>query len=49
MTEGQPPAPEYFVYDAMLNRKERGLLDETRRRPTRSISTRSTGSSPVAR
>lgn len=29
VTEGQPPAPEYFVYDAILNRKERGLLDET--------------------
>lgn len=29
VTEGQPPAPSYFVYDAILNRKERGLLDET--------------------
>ncbi len=29
VTEGQPPAPEYFVYDAILNRKERELLDET--------------------
>ncbi len=28
VTEGQPPAPEYFVYDAILNRKERPLLDE---------------------
>lgn len=28
VTEGQPPAPGYFVYDAILNRKERGLLDE---------------------
>ncbi len=28
VTEGQPPAPEYFVYDAMLNRQDRGLLDE---------------------
>jgi glyoxylase-like metal-dependent hydrolase (beta-lactamase superfamily II)/rhodanese-related sulfurtransferase len=28
VTEGQPPAPEYFVYDAILNRKERELLDE---------------------
>ncbi len=28
VTEGQPPAPEYFVYDAILNRKDRGLLDE---------------------
>ncbi len=31
VTEGQPPAPEYFVYDAVLNRKDRGLLDETAR------------------
>ncbi len=29
VTEGQPPAPEYFVFDAMLNRKERPLLDES--------------------
>ncbi len=29
VTEGQPPAPEYFVYDAILNRKNRDLLDET--------------------
>jgi len=29
VTEGQPPAPEYFVYDAILNRKNRELLDET--------------------
>ncbi len=28
VTEGQPPAPEYFVYDAVLNRKNRDLLDE---------------------
>jgi len=28
VTEGQPPAPGYFVYDAILNRKERDLLDE---------------------
>ncbi len=31
VTEGQPPAPGYFVYDAVLNRKERDLLDETAR------------------
>ena len=30
VTEGQPPAPGYFVYDAILNRKDRELLDETR-------------------
>jgi glyoxylase-like metal-dependent hydrolase (beta-lactamase superfamily II)/rhodanese-related sulfurtransferase len=28
VTEGQPPAPSYFGYDAILNRKERALLDE---------------------
>lgn len=28
VTEGQPPAPGYFVYDAVLNRKDRDLLDE---------------------
>jgi hydroxyacylglutathione hydrolase len=28
VTEGQPPAPGYFVYDAILNRKEHDLLDE---------------------
>ncbi len=30
VTEGQPPAPSYFVYDAVLNRKDRELLDETK-------------------
>ena len=29
VTEGQPPAPSYFVYDAILNRKDRELLDES--------------------
>ncbi|MGY4708252.1 MBL fold metallo-hydrolase [Mycolicibacterium sp. CBM1] len=29
VTEGQPPAPGYFVYDAILNRKDRQLLDES--------------------
>jgi len=29
VTEGQPPAPGYFVFDAILNRKNRELLDET--------------------
>ena len=28
VTEGQPPAPAYFVYNAVLNRKDRELLDE---------------------
>jgi rhodanese-related sulfurtransferase len=27
VTEGQPPAPGYFVFDAILNRKQHGLLD----------------------
>lgn len=31
VTEGQPPAPEYFVYNAVLNRKDRELLDESER------------------
>ena len=31
VTEGQPPAPGYFVYDAILNRKDRELLDETKK------------------
>ena len=29
VTQGQPPAPGYFVYNAILNRKGRELLDET--------------------
>ena len=29
VTEGQPPAPSYFGYDAILNRKAHGLLYET--------------------
>lgn len=36
VTEGQSPAPGYFVYDAMLNRKDRDLLDETVVPPTMS-------------
>ncbi|MDV3128294.1 MBL fold metallo-hydrolase [Mycobacterium sp. 21AC1] len=28
VTAGQQPAPSYFVYDAILNRKDRALLDE---------------------
>ena len=27
VTEGQPPAPGYFIYDAVLNRRQHGLLD----------------------
>jgi hydroxyacylglutathione hydrolase len=30
VTEGQPTAPGYFVYDAITNRKDRALLDESR-------------------
>jgi glyoxylase-like metal-dependent hydrolase (beta-lactamase superfamily II)/rhodanese-related sulfurtransferase len=29
VTEGQPPAPGYFVYNAILNQKGRELLDES--------------------
>ncbi|ANI42827.1 MBL fold metallo-hydrolase [Mycolicibacterium vaccae] len=29
VTEGQPPAPAYFVYNAVLNRKDRELLAES--------------------
>ncbi len=29
VTEGQPPAPDYFIYDAVLNRQDRALLDES--------------------
>lgn len=29
VTAGQSPAPTYFAHDAMLNRKDRGLLDES--------------------
>lgn len=28
VTEGQPPAPEYFVYNATLNKRDRETLDE---------------------
>jgi hydroxyacylglutathione hydrolase len=31
VTEGQPPAPGYFVYNAILNRKGRELLDESQK------------------
>jgi glyoxylase-like metal-dependent hydrolase (beta-lactamase superfamily II)/rhodanese-related sulfurtransferase len=30
VSEGQVPAPDYFVYDAVLNRQARELLDETK-------------------
>ncbi|MEE2033466.1 MBL fold metallo-hydrolase [Rhodococcus chondri] len=29
VSEGQPPAPDYFIYDAVLNRKAHDLLDES--------------------
>ncbi|MBI1759539.1 MAG: MBL fold metallo-hydrolase [Actinobacteria bacterium] len=29
VTDGQPSQPEYFVYDAVLNRKQRPLLDQS--------------------
>ena len=33
VTEGQPPAPSYFVYNAILNRKGRDLMDEEKMPP----------------
>ena len=36
VTEGQPPAPGYFVYDAILNRQAHGLLDEAAMPPAMS-------------
>ena len=36
VTEGQPPAPGYFVYNAILNRQGRELLDETEMPPAMS-------------
>ncbi len=33
VTAGQPPAPDYFVYDAVLNRKERAVYDAQRPLP----------------
>jgi glyoxylase-like metal-dependent hydrolase (beta-lactamase superfamily II)/rhodanese-related sulfurtransferase len=36
VTEGQPPVPGYFLYDATLNRSEHGLLDETEMPPAMS-------------
>jgi glyoxylase-like metal-dependent hydrolase (beta-lactamase superfamily II)/rhodanese-related sulfurtransferase len=29
VTEGQPPAPGYFIHDATMNKKQRALMDET--------------------
>jgi hydroxyacylglutathione hydrolase len=29
VTEGQPPAPGYFIHDATLNKQRRSLMDET--------------------
>ena len=34
----QPEAPEYFVHDAILNRKERGSLDDSLKRTLTSLS-----------
>jgi hydroxyacylglutathione hydrolase len=36
VTEGQPPAPGYFVYNAILNRKGRELMDEAQLPPAMS-------------
>jgi rhodanese-related sulfurtransferase len=37
VTEGQPPAPDYFLFDAVLNRKDHGLLDETALPPSMTL------------
>lgn len=37
ITEGQPTAPQYFGYDAMLNRQDRSLLDEHGEIPAMSL------------
>ncbi len=37
VTEGQPPAPGYFAYDAALNKAERELLDEDEPPPPMSL------------
>jgi len=38
VTADQPEAPDYFAYDAMLNRKERGTLDEHLERELKPLS-----------
>lgn len=37
VTAGQPSAPQYFVYDAILNRKDRTVFDEERPVPALSV------------
>ena len=48
VTGGQPAAPGYFAYDAVLNRKARELLDHARPRPRRSTPTSSSAARPTA-
>jgi rhodanese-related sulfurtransferase len=38
VTADQPEAPEYFVHDAILNRKERASLDEAMRQTLKALS-----------
>lgn len=38
VTADQPEAPSYFAYDAMLNRRERGTLDDTLERALNALS-----------
>jgi hydroxyacylglutathione hydrolase len=38
VTADQPEAPEYFVHDAILNRKERASLDESMRQTLKALS-----------
>ena len=37
VTEGQPEAPRYFLHDAILNRKQRDVLDDTLKRELRPL------------
>lgn len=37
VTAGQPSAPQYFVYDAILNRKDREVFDESEQVPALSV------------
>ena len=38
VTSDQPEAPQYFVYDAVMNRKERQTLDESLKRALKPLS-----------
>lgn len=42
VTSDQPEAPQYFVYDAVMNRKERQTLDESLKRALKPLSVQDT-------